>query len=130
MTARLRCDRSRVPWRWYAQGTRSFARLFAKIDGEEWSWCQSRWDRIAWKKSLAYAAVDGVVPEGTLVSLQKASQSLLDWLERLESHLTLTVTRRLKGCTARRNDPGEGSTYRQVWRLLHHERALEEDVAA
>ena len=57
-------------------------------DGSEWSWDKSRWERIRWKRTLADAAVDGVVPQGQLPSkaeMQAQSQlALTAWLNRLE----------------------------------------------
>ncbi|MFL2644783.1 MAG: zinc-ribbon domain-containing protein [Dehalococcoidia bacterium] len=37
-------------------------------NGHRWSWDDSKWARVKFKKSLADAAVDGVVPEGKLRS--------------------------------------------------------------
>lgn len=57
-------------------------------DGVEWSWDKLRWDRIQWKRTLADAAVDGVVPQGQLPSreeMQAASvDALNEWARRLE----------------------------------------------
>ena len=61
---------------------------------EEWSWCRSRLDRIRWKRSLADAAVDGVVPEGQTISPQKATEAILGWLHRLEEEGEHVVERR------------------------------------
>jgi hypothetical protein len=36
---------------------------YADVGSERWSWCESKWDRVKFKKSLADAAVDGIVPE-------------------------------------------------------------------
>lgn len=53
-----------------------------------WSWDQMRLNRIEYKKTLADAAVDGIIPEGTLASekvmLQNASEALQTWIARLE----------------------------------------------
>ena len=68
-------------------------RTYAEVNGERWSWCQSRLDRIRWKKSLADAAVDGVVPEGQLVSPEAATKALVGWLARLELGKTKTIER-------------------------------------
>ena len=57
---------------------------FAVINGERWSWCESRWKRIQFKKSIADAAVDGVIPEGHLRSPAQAYKDHMQWLERLE----------------------------------------------
>ena len=62
-----------------------FPITFAQVNGEEWSWCQSRLNRLQYKKSIADAAVDGVVPTGHLRSAEQAFQDALGWLKRLES---------------------------------------------
>jgi len=80
--------------RLYRQGS-----VFAQVDviipqvvlqhGEElWSWDIQRRDRIVYKKTLADATVDGVIPEGVLepesVMLGRALDALHAWIERLE----------------------------------------------
>jgi hypothetical protein len=57
---------------------------YANINGEQWSWCDSRWKRILFKKSIADAAVDGVIPEGHLRTPAQAYQDTMNWLKRLE----------------------------------------------
>ncbi len=63
--------------------------VLRRSDGSEWSWDKSRWERIQWKRTLADAAVDGVVPQGQLPSkteMQAQSQlALTAWLNRLEN---------------------------------------------
>jgi SAM-dependent methyltransferase len=53
-----------------------------------WSWDKMRWHRIQWKKTLADAAVDGVIPEGELASPEtmqkKANEALQAWISRIE----------------------------------------------
>ena len=49
--------------------------------------------RLAFKKSIADAAVDGVVPEGQLRSPQQALQDVMAWLQRLDSGQVQVVTR-------------------------------------
>jgi hypothetical protein len=66
---------------------------FAMVNGERWSWCESKMQRLAFKKSIADAAVDGVVPEGHLRSPAQAYQDVMAWLERLESGQVEVVTR-------------------------------------
>ena len=56
---------------------------YALVDGEEWSWCKSRLQRLEHKKSIADCAVDGIVPEAQLASPEKVTQHLWDWLDRL-----------------------------------------------
>ena len=55
----------------------------AAVNGQEWSWCKAKMQRLHFKKSVADAAVDGIVPEGHLRSQEKAYQDLMTWLERL-----------------------------------------------
>ena len=58
-------------------------------NGENWSWDKQRHARIKYKKTLADAAVDGVVPEANLASpnlmLAESKRALDEWLARLES---------------------------------------------
>ncbi|MEO2013904.1 MAG: zinc-ribbon domain-containing protein [Fuerstiella sp.] len=61
-----------------------FPITFAEVNGEEWSWCQSRLNRIEYKKSIADAAVDGIVPTGHLRSPAQAFKDAVGWLERLD----------------------------------------------
>ena len=68
------------------------------IGDERWSWDEQRLDRIQWKKSLADAAVDGVIPEGELEKPEslhaRAMEALKGWIERLEnSDEVLTIER-------------------------------------
>jgi len=57
-------------------------------DGTTWSWCQERLARLHWKRSLADAAVDGVIPLGRLESekalLRRALDGLEAWKQRLD----------------------------------------------
>jgi len=54
---------------------------------DEWSWDRQRLARIRYKKTLADAAVDGVVPEANLASpelmLEEAKKALAAWINRL-----------------------------------------------
>lgn len=67
----------------------------ADVNGQEWSWCQAKMQRLRFKKSVADAAVDGVVPEGHLRSQEKAYQDLMAWLERLAGGEVAEVERPL-----------------------------------
>ncbi len=58
---------------------------FAMVKGERWSYCESKLQRLEYKKSIADAAVDGVVPEGNLRTPAQAQQDIMDWLTRLET---------------------------------------------
>ena len=66
----------------------------AEIGGEEWSWCESRLNRIRYKETLADAAVDGKLPRGELRSPEQVTQDLLRWRRRLESRKLASVERR------------------------------------
>jgi hypothetical protein len=60
-------------------------------DGQRWSWCRSKLDRIESKRDIAKAAVDGEIPDAaTLITPSEASKYWLKWLEKLdqESHGT------------------------------------------
>lgn len=67
---------------------------FADINCERWSWCESRWKRIQFKKSIADAAVDGVIPEGHLRTPGQAYKDTMMWLERLERGEIYEIERR------------------------------------
>jgi len=58
-----------------------------KNGNDEWSWDRQRLARIRYKKTLADAAVDGVVPEAKLASpalmLEEAKRALSAWIARL-----------------------------------------------
>jgi hypothetical protein len=58
---------------------------FAMVRGKRWSYCESKLHRLAYKKSIADAAVDGVVPQGNLRSSAQAQQDIMGWLTRLET---------------------------------------------
>lgn len=56
---------------------------YADVNGQRWSWCGSKMRRLHFKKSIADAAVDGVVPEGHLRTSAQAYQDVMGWLDRL-----------------------------------------------
>ncbi|MFB2839652.1 zinc-ribbon domain-containing protein [Floridanema evergladense] len=66
---------------------------FATVNSQHWSWCESKMQRLRFKKSIADAAVDGVVPEGHLRTPAQAYQDVITWLERLESGELQIITR-------------------------------------
>jgi hypothetical protein len=66
---------------------------FAMVKGERWSYCESKLHRLEYKKSIADAAVDGVVPEGNLRTPAQAQQDIMDWLTRLETGKVSEVQR-------------------------------------
>jgi len=55
---------------------------------------QLKWNRIQFKRTLADCAVDGRLPEKTLVTPQQAAMEAVKWLERLERGEVSSVTRR------------------------------------
>src|SRR5260370_35937799 len=63
------------------------------VNGQRCSWGESQMQRLAFQKSIADAAVDGVVPEGHLRSPAQAYQDVLAWLQRLETGEVQVVTR-------------------------------------
>ncbi|WP_437713235.1 zinc-ribbon domain-containing protein [Sorangium sp. So ce448] len=86
--------------RLYRQGSK-FAHVdvvipvtFAMVNGERWSYCESKLNRLEYKKSIADAAVDGVVPEGNLRTPSQAQQDIMRWLARLEEGAVETIARR------------------------------------
>jgi hypothetical protein len=66
---------------------------YAAVNGQRWSWCESKMARLRFKRSLADAAVDGVVPEGHLRSPAQAYQDVMAWLARLEAGQVQEVAR-------------------------------------
>jgi superfamily II DNA or RNA helicase len=66
---------------------------FAMVNGQRWSYCESKLHRLEYKKSIADAAVDGVVPEGNLRTPAQAQQDVMDWLSRLETGQMSEVAR-------------------------------------
>src|SRR5262245_24316684 len=66
---------------------------FAEVHGQRWSWCTSKMQRLRFKKSIADAAVDGVVPEGHLRTPAQAYQDVMAWLERLDAGEVEVISR-------------------------------------
>ena len=67
---------------------------YTHVNGQRWSYCDSKLQRIRYKKSIADASVDGSVPEGNLRSPAQAQSDVIAWLERLEKGEQSSVTRR------------------------------------
>jgi hypothetical protein len=67
---------------------------YASVNGQEWSWCQTRWDRVQFKQTIADAAVDGVIPSEHLRTPAQAYIDTMKWLERLEKGEVKEVRRR------------------------------------
>ena len=66
---------------------------FADVNGQRWSWCESKLRRLHFKKSIADAVVDGVVPEGHLRSPAQAYQDVMGWFDRLTKGEVEVITR-------------------------------------
>ena len=57
---------------------------YADLASGRWSYCRSKLDRLEYKRSIADAAVDGRIPEGTLRTPAQAQRDILAWLDRLD----------------------------------------------
>ena len=53
------------------------------VNGKQWSWCKSRYDRIKFKKTVGDAAVDGVIPSEEIRSENQVLQDLMKWIDRI-----------------------------------------------
>lgn len=53
------------------------------VNGQQWSWCKSRYDRIKFKKTVGDAAVDGVIPSEEIRTESQVLQDLMKWIERI-----------------------------------------------
>lgn len=71
-------------------------------DDEAWSWDAQRMARVMFKKSLADAAVDGVVPELELESAQSATDNALEGLRRRAERARAEWVARLESGDERR----------------------------
>ena len=64
--------------------------------GNVWSWDKQRWERIQWKKTLADAAIDGIIPQGELASPEvmqkKLREALQFWIQRVEKDSAIIYT--------------------------------------
>ncbi|WPB79521.1 zinc-ribbon domain-containing protein [Archangium violaceum] len=66
---------------------------YVNFGEQRWSWCQSKMERLRFKKSISDAAVDGVVPEGHLRTPEQAYQDVMNWLSRLDTGEVAEVVR-------------------------------------
>ncbi len=99
---------------------------YAEVNGQRWSWCESKMQRLRFKKSIADAAVDGVVPEGHLRTPAQAYQDVMAWLERLETGEVEVITRPRIVVPLPDTDPdGCGAAPAPLRRFLHDEPHLE-----
>jgi Hypothetical methyltransferase/Probable Zinc-ribbon domain/Helicase conserved C-terminal domain len=87
---------------------------YAAVNGQHWSWCESKMQRLRFKRSIADAAVDGIVPEGHLRTPAQAYQDLMAWLERLYTGDLAVITR--PRITIPLPDLGPADTERRVHR--------------
>jgi hypothetical protein len=56
---------------------------FLEFEGETRSWCQGWYDCIKLKKTIADAAVDGIIPDEHIRSPEQAFEDHMKWLRRL-----------------------------------------------
>ncbi|MEL6229167.1 MAG: DEAD/DEAH box helicase [Cyanobacteria bacterium J06627_3] len=64
-------------------------------NGEEWSWCQSKLNRLENKRDIAKAAVDGEIPDSSdQLTPSKATQYWMGWLRRLSEEGLNEIERR------------------------------------
>jgi superfamily II DNA or RNA helicase len=133
-----RAEYDQLLGRIYRQGQRNRKEVkviipltYALFNGQRWSWCESKMQRLAFKKSIADAAVDGVVPEGHLRTTAQAYQDVMAWLQRLEAGEVQVVTRTRivvplpeadpADVTGRRRRYGDFSTMNRTWNQTRSE---------
>lgn len=63
------------------------------VNGEKWSWCKSRYDRIKFKKTVGDAAVDGIIPSEQIRTESQVLQDLMKWIERISNEDDFEVKR-------------------------------------
>ncbi len=68
---------------------------YSYVNEERWSWCDSKMQRLRFKKSIADAAVDGIVPEGHLRTSAQAYQDVMAWLEKLETGVQVITRQKI-----------------------------------
>ena len=88
-----------IQGRIYRQGQKQNVKLvvprtFVDLEEGRWSWCSTKLDRLEYKKTIADAAVDGVVPEGQLRTPAQALQDAMAWLRRLQTGDLSEIERR------------------------------------
>ena len=98
---------------------------YADVNGQRWSWCESKMQRLQFKKSLADAAVDGVVPEGHIRTPTQAYADVLGWLQKLEEGVSFSNRSLIvaplpeEPGLARRKREGDLSTMNRLWNQSH-----------
>jgi superfamily II DNA or RNA helicase len=64
-------------------------------NGEEWSWCQSKLNRLENKRDIAKAAVDGEIPDSnSQLTPAKATEYWMGWLRRISEEGLNEIERR------------------------------------
>ena len=63
------------------------------VNGEKWSWCKSRYDRIKFKKTVGDAAVDGIIPSEQIRTESQVLQDLMKWIERISKEDDFEIKR-------------------------------------
>ena len=58
---------------------------YATVNEQHWSWCEKRWERIQFKKTVADASVDGFLPAGHLQSPAQALRAAMLLLDKLSA---------------------------------------------
>lgn len=71
-----------------------FIKTRALVDGEEYSWCQSRFNLISGKRDLASCTVDGRIPPAHFLTRERVTEGLYAWLERLSKGEVRTIERK------------------------------------
>lgn len=100
----------------YRQGQKSQAVrvvipiTYADHGGDRWSWCDQKMNRLRFKKSIADAAVDGIVPERHLRTPGQAYQDVMAWLSRLDGGDIREISRRrIESLLAEATDAGKST---------------------
>ncbi len=57
----------------------------AEVNGQDWSWCKSRYERIKFKKTIGDAVIDGQLPNQNIRTQAQVVQDIKKWLDRLTS---------------------------------------------
>ena len=53
------------------------------VNGKNWSWCKSRFERIKFKKTVGDAAVDGVIPSEEIRTETQVLQDLIKCINKI-----------------------------------------------
>jgi SAM-dependent methyltransferase len=96
----------------YRQGQKRNVEVIIPIttidfEGETKSWCKDKLERIKFKKTLADASVDGIVPEETLRTEMQVFEDLRKWINRLSDNEIIDFERKDLVSTLFTEDEGE-----------------------